>query len=152
MKKKRKSGFMNFIIFVLFLMSLFLGYKINEKKQFIPLPPINTWLPYESWFHSKDALVSSNNEYYHLVENYYSNGSTSCYSLFDGIVIEKDENSITVLHDNGVRAKYGELEHIIVNVDDRVLKGNSMATIQDTLTIIFTKDNQNLSYEEVMKL
>lgn len=152
MKKKRNSGIVNLFIFVLFLISLFLGYKINEKKNFINFPPIHSWFPYENWFKSEENLVSQQSEYYHLVDNYYTNGSTSCISLFDGIVINKDDSSITILHDNGVKAIYGELSHIIVNVDDRVLKGNSIASIQDTLTIEFSLDDEKISYEDVMKL
>lgn len=152
MKKKRTSGIVNLFIFILFLISLFLGYKINEKKHFIDLPAIQTWLPYENWFKPKDTFVSSQNEYHHLIDNYYTNGSTSCVSLFDGIVMEKTENSITILHDNGVEAIYGELMHVIVNVDDRILRGNTIASIDETLTIEFRLNEQILSYEEVMKL
>lgn len=152
MKKKRKSGIVNLFIFILFLISLFLGYKINEKKHFIDLPAIQTWLPYENWFKPKDSFVSNQNEYHHLIDHYYTNGSTSCISLFDGIVMEKTEDTITILHDNGVEAIYGELTHVIVNVDDRILKGNTIASINETLTIEFKMNEQILSYEEVMKL
>lgn len=152
MKKKRKSGVINILIFAMFILSLFLGYKINEKKNFIDLPPIHTWLPYENWLNPTDNVVSQINDYHHLIDNYYTNGSTSCVALFDGIVIEKDDTSITILHDNGVQIIYGELNHIIVNVDDRVLKGNSIASMDETLTMEFTINDKVISFEEVMKL
>ena len=152
MKKKRNSGLINLFIFILFITSLFLGYKINEKKNFFDLPPIHTWLPYENWFNMNDKSVSKDIAYYHLVDNYYTNGSNSCISLFDGIVIETSDTSITILHDNGIQAVYGDLKHVIVNVDDRVLEGNSIGSIEDTMTIEFTLNEKILSYEEVMEL
>ena len=152
MKKKRNNGIVNLFILILFFISIFLGYKINEKKKFFDLPPIHTWIPYENWFKSNDDLVSVTSQYYHLIDNYYTNGSSSCVSLFDGIVVEKDETSITILHDNGVKAVYGELSHVIVNVDDRVLKGNSIASMDETITILFTLNEEVITYEEVMKL
>ena len=85
MKKKRNNRVINLFILILFFISIFLGYKINEKKKFFDLPPIHTWIPYENWFKSNDDLVSTTNQYYHLIDNYYTNGSSSCISLFDGI-------------------------------------------------------------------
>ena len=89
MKKKRNNGIINLFILILFFISIFLGYKINEKKKFFDLPPIHTWIPYENWFTPNDDLVSVTNQYYHLIDDYYTNGSSSCISLFDGIVVEK---------------------------------------------------------------
>ena len=59
MKKKRNNGIINLFILVLFFISIFLGYKINEKKKFFDLPPIHTWIPYENWFKSNDDFVST---------------------------------------------------------------------------------------------
>ena len=152
MKKKRKAKFVNQFIFILFCIALFLGYKINEKQNWVQLPVISTWLPYENWFPFYDHQASASIQYHHLVDDVYTNGTNQCASLFDGIVLKKDESSITVLHDNGAMITYGALEDVLVKVDERVLKGQSIASFKDSLTLSFKKDDQKLSYEEVMKL
>lgn len=152
MKKKEKKGFINQLIFILFLVACFLGYKINEKTQWFPLSSIGTWLPYENWFQSFEPTVSAPIQYYHLIDNVYTNGTNTCASLFDGIILDVSDTTITVLHDNGVKAVYGDCKDVIVQVDERILKGKAMGTISDSLTLEFTLNNEKISFEEVMKL
>lgn len=152
MKKKQKAGFVNQFIFILFCIALFLGYKINEKQKWVQLPSLSTWLPYENWFQFYDRQTSASIQYHHLVDDVYTNGTNLCASLFDGIVLKKDDSSVTVLHDNGVMIVYGALEDVLIKVDERVLKGQGIASFKDSLTLDFKKDDQKLSYEEVMKL
>ena len=152
MKMKSKANFVNPFIFLLFCIALFLGFKINVKQNWIQIPAIGTWLPYENWFQFYDHEVSASIEYHHLVDDMYTNGTNSCASLFDGIVLKTDEESVTVLHDNGVLGVYAQLEDVVVKGDERVLKGQSLGIFKDSLKLEFKKDDQKLSYEEVVKL
>ncbi len=148
---KKKSKFINKCIFILFCISLYLGFKINEVKKFIILPTISELLPFENWFKLKDNLVSSTNDYHQLIDHYYTNGSNSCISILDGVILETDDNSVKVLSDNGIIILYGELENVLSKVDERILKGQIIGEYKDSLTLYFSKDNHEMSYEEVMK-
>ena len=148
--KKKKSKILNKLSMLLFFISLFLGFKINEQKKFIDIPSIGNWLPFEKWFFM-DVPVINTSDYHHLINDIYTNGSNTCGSLFDGVILEVNETSIQVLSDNGILVVYGELDNVISKVDERVLKGQSMGTYLDSLTINFSKDNQKLTYEEAMK-
>lgn len=150
MKTKNNSRWMKKFIFVLFCIALFLGFKINDKKQWF-IFPIHSWLPFERWFSLTDFSVSKDINYYHLVDNLYTNGTNQCTTLFDGIVLEVEENKVHILSDEGIQIVYGELTHTIIQVDERVLKGQTIGTFDDSLTLNFSKDNQVMSYEEVMK-
>lgn len=152
MKKKSKKGLINRFIFLLFLIALFLGFKINEKKEWIQLPPLSSWFPYERWFNYSDSTISSSIQYHHLIDNYYTNGSNSCISLFDGIVLDISDSTITVLHDNGVQIIYGEIIGHAVKVDERILKGNTIGSIHESLTLDMTLNNEKVTLEDVMKL
>ena len=149
---KKKSKFINKCIFILLCISLYLGFKINEIKQFITLPLISQWIPFEDWFNFNDHLVSSTIAYHHLIDHYYTNGSNSCVSIQDGIILEIEDNTIHVLYDNGVLIIYGELDTIISKVDERIKKGQVIGSFNESLTLYFSKENQEITYEEVMKL
>ena len=148
---KKKSKFINKCIFILFCISLYLGFKINEVKNFIILPTISELLPFENWFKYKDDLVSSTFDYHQLIDHYYTNGSNSCISILDGVILETDNNSVTVLSDNGITIVYGELENVLSKVDERILKGPVIAEYNASFPLYFSKDNHEMSYEEVMK-
>lgn len=152
MKKKEKTPFVNFILFVMFCTLLFLGMKINEKKQWFELPAIQSWMPYEKWFHFYDNTVSGSIEYHHLIDDVYTNGTNICASLFDGIVLEIQEDRLRVLHDNGVEIIYGKLNDVLVKTDERILKGQTIASFEDSLTLNIRKDNQKVTLEEALKL
>lgn len=152
MRKKEKTPFVNFILFLMFCLLLFLGAKINEKKKWIELPVISTWIPYESWLNDYDRSVSKNIEYHLLTENIYTNGTNTCAVLFDGIVLEVKDDQVTILHDNQVQAVYGHMQEILVKADERILKGQKIGTFEESLTLDFKKDQKVLTYEEVLKL
>ena len=148
---KKKSKFINKCIFILFCISLYLGFKINEIKNFMQLPTISQLLPFEKWFQFQDEIVSSSDTYHHLIDKYYTNGSNSCVSILDGIILEVSETSIKVYCDNGIVIIYGELDNIIAKVDERILKGQILGEYSDSLTLSFTKDDLEISYEEAIK-
>lgn len=152
MRKKEKTPFVNFILFLMFCLLLFLGAKINEKKKWTELPAISTWIPYESWLNDYDRSVSKNIEYHLLTENIYTNGTNTCAVLFDGIVLEVKDDQVTILHDNQVQAVYGHMQEILVKADERILKGQKIGTFEESLTLDFKKDQKVLTYEEVLKL
>lgn len=152
MRKKEKTPFVNLLMFVMLCAIFVLGFKINEKKQWIHLPPINTWLPYEKWFMPYDNRVDASITYHHLIDNVYTNGTNQSVSLMDGIILEIQENQVTILHDNGVQIIYGRLDDIVVQVDERILKGQSIGVFDDSLTLDITKDQKKITLEEAQKL
>lgn len=152
MKKKPRTGFVNFFILILFCAALFLGFKINEKKKWIELPAVGSWLPYENWFKVGEKSVSSIQSLHHLIDDYYTTGGNVAVSLYDGIVLKSDENSLSILHDNGLKVVYSHLEDVIVKTDERILKGANLASYKDSLHLQFYKDDKKLTYEEVLKL
>lgn len=152
MRKKEKTPFVNFMMLIMLCAIFALSIKINEKKQWMKIPPINTWLPYEKWFMPFDKSVDANITYHHLVDNIYTNGTNQSVSLMDGIILEIKENQVTILHDNGVQIIYGELDDIVVQVDERILKGQRIGVFEDSLTLNITKDQKELTLEEAQKL
>lgn len=141
---------MNVFIMLLFGCALYLGVKINEKKQWLTFP-ISSWFPFENWFDLNDSMVSKNIEYFHLVDDVYTNGTNTCASIFNGIVLEVSDHSVHVLSDEGIQIIYGQLTHTTIQVDERILKGQSIGTFKDSLTLKISKDNQKMSYGEAMK-
>jgi len=102
-----------------------------------------------------DQVVSSNVSYMSLGEDYYTSDGNLVVALDDGIVTYvngKDENyTIIVEYDSGIRATYYETNEVNVFVNDRVYKDDIIASFDDKVQIIFIKDSQKLSYEEVVK-
>lgn len=160
---EKPSGFNSFyrvIVLLMILSVLTLGYKINEKKQFIKIPDtltlkiqnVATWLPFESWFSLDSQSVVSTVNYQKLLDNYYVNGSTSCSSILDGVVLSVNEenHSVLIRHDNGVLATYGNLETIQVKANDRVLKGNIIGNFNESITMDFLLNETPISYEEAL--
>ena len=161
--QEKTSGFNWFyrvIILLMILSTLTLGYKINEKKQFVKIPEtlilkvqnISQWFPFENWFSLNTHSVASTLNYQQLLDNYYVNGSTQCSSVLDGVVlnVENDEHRVLVKHDNGVLATYGNLETLNVKENDRILKGNILGNFNESLTMDFVYNDQSISYDEAI--
>lgn len=103
-----------------------------------------------------DQVVSSEVSYIHLGDDYYTSEGNVAIALDDGVITYvngKDENyTVIVEYDNGIRATYNEVKEVNVYVNDRVYKDDILGSYIDKVEIIFIKDSEKISYEEVVKL
>lgn len=123
--------------------------KMPEALQSFKLPNLSSLLPFENWFSLKEQAVASFPAYSLLGDDQYANGGNTAYTIHDGVVLhvqqkENGKGSVTIKHDNGVIATYGSLITISVKQDDRVLKGNTIGTFENSLSIIFMKDEKKI--------
>lgn len=139
-----------------------LALAINSKVGLIELPKelmnidfskVSTWLPFEDWFSLKDETVAAYPSYHLLKDDMYANGTNSAYSLNDGVVLhvqkEKDNTySITVRHDNNVVATYGNLNSTDIKQDERIRKGDTLGSFQESVRITFVKDEKKITLEQ----
>ncbi len=151
MKKKTKAPFVNFVIFLMFCTCIYLGMKINEKKQWVQLPVLSAWFPYENWFKESTMPVDNKIEYHLLSGNFYTNGSNQAVSVSDGIVLDVSEDQVIILNDNAIETTYGSLSEILVKVDERILKGQGIAAYKDSLSLVFKKNGTVISYEDALQ-
>lgn len=155
-EKQATPFFIKIVLFLMILMILGLGYKINEKTDFMNQPFITkilhagNWIPYENWFSYYDHTVSSNLTYHRLTENYFVNGSNQCVTIQDGVVISASLNQVLVLQDNGILTTYGNLEEVLVKHDERILKGTILATFKESITLDFEMNGEKMDYETAM--
>ena len=102
-----------------------------------------------------DQVVSSNVNYIHLEDDYYVSEGNVAISLDDGVVTYvngKDENyTVIVEFDSGIRATYSNLNEVNVFINDRVYKGDIMGMYEEKVEIIFIRNSEKLTYEEVIK-
>lgn len=154
--RKKQRNYFKIAMMLMFLVCGTLLYKINEKKAFLSFEHlkqnIRLWIPYENLFNFYDHQVSTSIKYQLVSDNYYVNGTNSCVSLFDGIVVQVNETSIVMYHDNGVKITYGHLNDVMVKVDERILKGKTIGMFEDTVQLDFMKDGVVLDYESVLQL
>ena len=93
----------------------------------------------------------------------YNNGfklsmtSSIVTSLYDGIVVyigEKEGygNTVIVQGSNGVDIWYSNVDNIGVTLYDYISKGTTIGEVKDnTLYLVFNKENEYLGYEEYLK-
>lgn len=153
--------FFKLTMIIMLLVALTLGYRINEVKQFVKIPEairlsvknLTAWFPFESWFNLKDTSVSAAN-YQKLADNYYVNGSTTCSSILNGVVlsINDDEKNILVQHDNGVLATYGNLESIDVIAGERVNQGAALGSFNESVKMDFLYNGAAIDYLQAMAI
>lgn len=158
-KKQKESNW--FYRFTMVLMSLLLAgllYLINDKKQFVSmesfkdfhLSNVSQLLFWEKFFPKESDQVSANIDYHLLKENYYSNGSNYVTSLLDGVVIKVEEDELLVLCDNGVHISYGKMEDVKVKKDERILSGDILGGMNESVILRFYKNDVEISKEEAL--
>lgn len=154
--RKKQRNYFKISMLIMGLVCLGLLVKINEKRPFFSLSQIKhqigMWLPYENLFKFYDNQVSTSIKYQHLSDNYYVNGTNSCVSLFDGVVVQVNTNTIIMYHDNGVKITYSNLNDVMVQVDERILKGQAIGVFEESVQLNFEKDGEILDYESVLQL
>ncbi len=162
---RRFHFFYTLIMLLLCGSSLALGWMIAEKKNLVSNEDLKrieekikwdslaAWLPFESWF--GDMLPVSQNAYYqHLEDQFYTASGNQVKALADGLVVYTGQQQsgalIMVKQDNGIMVTYGNLQEIQVDLQDRILKGQTLGTFQQALYLDFSEAGQTLSYEEAL--
>lgn len=150
--------FYRFMMLVMGVAVLALGYFINDKAGFVKLPDelstinfglVSEWLPFENWFSKETQRVDAPASYTLLKDNTYTNGSNQANLLMDGVVLHVQlegahRGSVSVRHDNGVIATYGHLDSVAVHQDERLLKHSVLGSYSEYLTIDLLKNNQKI--------
>lgn len=154
------------VIVVMCVTVLGLGLLINNKLGLVELPKqlssihlgmISEWLPFEDWFKLKDDKTVAAAPAYHLLkDDLYANGSNKATSILDGVVMHvqhttTDKYSVTIRHDNGVIATYSNLDSSDLKQDERVLKDAVIGSYQNSLSIVFMKDEKKIDLSSALK-
>lgn len=135
-------------------------YLINEEKQFITkdtlsdfkLSSVTQFLFWENLFNDESAQVSANEEYHLLKDHYYSNGTNTLGAIMDGVIIKVEENQIIQLCDNGVSISYEKIDKVVTQKDERVLKGDILGSIEESVILHFYIDDKEITKEEALSL
>ena len=135
-------------------------YLINEEKQFITkdtlsdfkLSSVTQFLFWENLFNEESAQVSANEEYQLLKDHYYSNGTNTLSAIMDGVIIKVEENQIIQLCDNGVSITYEKIDKVDTQKDERVLKGDILGSIEESVILHFYIDDKEITKEEALSL
>lgn len=172
-KYSKPSKFYKVSMFILIIMAMFLSVAIYAKKdengKFLKdnlginvnfasfNKTINKLLDFRvvDTLVDKDITVSNIPDYVHIGEDIYTNGSSEVNSIDDGVVtyIYNDENGYLVIveNDSGIRSVYSSLVDVSVKVNDRIYFDSVIGVVEEKVKIIFSKDNQKITYEQVLE-
>lgn len=161
-------------IFVLVIMALFLSVAVYAKKdengRFLKdnlginvnfatfNKTMNKLLDFRviNTIKNIDEPVSNIPSYIHMGEDLYVNGSSNVTSVDDGIVtyIYNEENKYLVIveNDSGFRSVYSNLIDINVKINDRVYFDSILGVVEEKVNIVFSKNNEKITYEQVLEL
>lgn len=105
---------------------------------------------------SSDAPVSNVPNYVHMGDDIYVNGGSEVTSIDDGVVtyVYSDENGYLVIieNDSGFRSVYSNLVDVSVKVNDRVYFDSVVGVVEESVKIVFSKNNEKITYEQVLGL
>ena len=103
-----------------------------------------------------DQIVSNTPSYIHTGNDLYISGGSEVKSVDDGIVtyVHKDETGYLVIveNDSGFRSIYSNILDVSVKVNDRVYFDSVIGIVEESVKIVFSKDNQILTYEQIIGL
>lgn len=157
--------FYHLMMLVMGIGVLGLAYLVNGKLGLVELPQdlqhinfgmVSEWLPFEDWFSDHDdTTVGAQPTYTLLKDNHYANGSNQASLLMDGVVLHVEQGdakkgSVSVRHDNGVIATYGNLTTIQVKQDERLKRGDIAGTFDEYVSISLVKNNQNIDLNSAL--
>lgn len=133
--------------------------KINEKQPYltaniiknINLQDIHKMFFWENLF-TKEETVSTNMHYQLLKDDIFTNGSNQVKSIFDGVVLKIEDNSVLVLCDNGVKIAYEKMEHVEVKKDERILAGNTLGSMKESVVIQFMLKDKKITLQDAYKV
>ena len=138
--------------FLLIIIACILSAKIYLDKS-INLQITNSFYSfltsYTKIVNNKKSVSNSLN--YIKVNNYlYTNNSHSIYSPFNGNVIDVDDSSITIKCENNYILVFKDLINVNVYRYDYITSEDLLANFIDNYYMFFYKDNQKISYEEII--
>ena len=172
-KYSKPSKLYKFSMFILVIMAMFLSVAVYAKKDEngnflkehlginINFSAFNKTLNKLLNFRAIDNIqndipVSNVPNYVHMGNDKYVNGSSQVTSVDDGVVtyIYNDEQGylIIVENDSGFRSVYSNLTDVSVKVNDRIYFESVIGVVNEQVEIIFSKDNEKITYEQVLEL
>lgn len=160
-QKRRKKESHHFYHFTMVVMALMVGvllYQINVKAPFLTtetlshlsLSNVSDLLFWKKLFPSE--AVAANPTYHLLKDHYYSNGGNSVLSISDGVILETGKDFVLMLNDNGISVQYKKMKKVNVKADERVLKGSELGVMEDSVEIICSLDDEEISLEKAMAM
>lgn len=172
-KFSKPSKLYKFSMFVLVIMALFLSVAVYAKKDEngkflqehlginVNFSTFNKTLNKLLNFRAIDTItddvpVSNVPNYVHMGEDYYVNGGSEVTSVDDGVVtyVYSDEfgHLVIIENDSGFRSVYSNLVDVSVKVNDRVYFDSVIGVIDEKVNIVFSKNNEKITYEQVLEL
>ena len=172
-KYSKPSKLYKIVMFTLVIMALFLSIAVYAKKDENGSFLKNTFgidinfVSFNKTMNSlldfrvvdtitDDAPVSNVPNYIHMGEDIYVNGGSEVTSIDDGVVtyVAKDDYGYLVIieNDSGFRSVYSNLVDIGVKVNDRIYFDSVIGVVEEEVKIVFSKDNQKITYEQVLEL
>lgn len=150
---------MSLCVFILGLASY---AKQNPKvamylKENLDFSKASTWIddhvlsviPFFDW--QEDVPVAVNEVYEVLDNGQYRGNSSTIHAVYSGIVTSLGENQVIISQDNGVQAVYEDLSEVQIQLYDHVRQGDNIGAYEGQFGMKFTKDGQEVSYEEAAK-
>lgn len=105
---------------------------------------------------NNDQVVANVPSYIHTGEDLYVSGGSEVTSIDDGVVtyVFRDESGYLVIveNDSGFRSVYSNMLDVSVKVNDRVYFDSVIGTVEESVKIVFSKNNEILKYEQVLEL
>lgn len=172
-KYSKPSKFYKISMFVLMIMAMFLSIAVYAKKDEsgsflkehlginINFTSFNKTINKLLNFRAietvgNDSPVSNVPNYVHMGNDMYVNGGSEVTSIDDGVVtyIYNDENGYLVIveNDSGFRSVYSNLIDINVKVNDRIYFESIIGVVNEQVNIVFSKNNEKITYEQVLEL
>ncbi len=103
-----------------------------------------------------DQVVANIPSYVHLGNDMYTSGNSEVKSIDDGVVtyVYSDETGYLVIveNDSGFRSVYSNLVDVNVKVNDRVYFDSVIGVVEEEVKIVFSKNNEKITYEQVLEL
>lgn len=104
----------------------------------------------------QDMVVSSNVNYINVGDDFYTSEGNLAVSMDNGVITyvngKDDYYTVIVEYDSGVRATYNGINEVNVYVNDRVYRDDILGSFNEKVEIIFIKNSEKISYEEVISI
>ena len=104
----------------------------------------------------QDMVVSSNVNYINVGDDFYTSEGNLAVSMDNGVITyvngKDDYYTVIVEYDSGVRATYNGINEVNVYVNDRVYRDDILGSFNVKVEIIFIKNSEKISYEEVISI
>lgn len=159
-RRKRKSPPFIYYFTMLFMSGLIamLVYLINGKTNLVTLTALKEMqffdvvdiLTYQNLFNTKEVVNEVS--YSLLKDDYYANGSNEVINIYDGVILQVEEDSLFVLCDNGLYIQYSGLSDIQVMQDERILSSEVLGAMQSSVQIQIIDNDIEITLAEALSL